>query len=262
MYEFIISRELASLKHRLSLVQAEADEQKRIAAALQKVTEDQKTQLHSFVSKQLQQGEESSVSLLEELQQANDALLRQVADLQVRVEEAPAIQESPSTVKEVATLKEELQAVRTSLQEQERMTDTITKQCDMYRTLLAEKDAALLNREEPESALHTTHTYLLQQATEAKRALQTANRDHQQEVDGLRRRLAQTEADLQKANRAVESERACVRQAHEAVERQQAVVATLEEKASQMEAEAAQLQNTLASKQVEVNQEREKVCFS
>ena len=198
--------------------------------------------------------------MLAELQQANDALIHQVADLQARAEETSVVQESSSTVREVATLTEELQAVRTSLQEQERMTDTIAKQRDMYRTLLAEKDAALLSREQPESALHATHTHLLQQATEAKRALQTANREHQQEVDGLRRRLAQTEADLQKANRAVESERECVRQAHEAVERQQAVVATLEEKASQMEAEAAQLQNTLASKQVEVNQEREKVC--
>lgn len=260
---FLIRSEVASLKHQLQTAQTEAAEQKRTAETLHKLTEAQKEQLHALMCKQLQStNTESSqtASNVEEVQHANDQLLRQVAELQTQLEEKSATQVSHATTEQIAVLKEELERMQTAQAEQKRMTDTIAKQRDMYKTLLAEKDAELLKRDQPESTLHTTYTQLVQQAAEAKQALQTAKSSHQKEMDALRRQIAQTETELRKAEQAIETERVCVRQAHEAVERQQGLVATLEEKAEQMEKEATRLQTALASKQVEVNQEREKVC--
>lgn len=250
------------MKHQLQITQAEAAEQKRTAETLHKLTEAQKEQLHALMCKQLQSTDTESLqpaSNVEEVQHTNDQLLRQVAELQTQLEEKSATQVSHATAEQIAVLKEELERMQIAQAEQKRMTETIAKQRDMYKTLLAEKDAELIKRDQPDDTLHTTYTQLVQQAAEAKQALKTAKSSHQKEVDTLRRQIAQTEAELRKAEQATETERVCVRQAHEAVERQQGLVATLEEKAEQMEKEATRLQTALASKQVEVNQEREKV---
>ena len=141
--------------------------------------------------------------------------------------------------------------------EQERLASTIGKQRDMYKTLLAEKDAALLSKT-PSDVLQATQAQLARQLKEATTTLESTRTDLRSQIDTLKRQLVEKEAEAERARQALGVEKGCVRQAHEALERQQSLVATLEERAQQMETEAAHLQDSLVAKQGELDKEREK----
>ena len=216
------------------------------ADAFEKVAEERKKQLGDLLKKQAS----GSAVALEELQTANDRLLRRIAEL-----ETTAPKESGKQGSEA--LERELEVTKKALAEQERLASTIGKQRDMYKTLLAEKDAALLSKT-PNEVLQATHAQLARQLKETMTTLESTRTDLRGQIDALKRQLVEKEAETEHARQALGVEKGCVRQAHEALERQQSLVATLEEKAQQMETEAVHLQDSLAAKQGELDKEREK----
>ena len=238
--------ELAALKHNMEVTKQAAEKETKRADAFEKIAEERKKQLGDVLKKQAG----GSAAALEELQSANDRLLRRVAEL-----ETTAPKESSERGSEA--LEQELEATKRALAEQERLASTIGKQRDMYKTLLAEKDAALLSKS-PSEVLQATHAQLARQLKEATATLESTRTDLRGQVDALKRQLVEKGAEAERARQALDVEKGCVRQAHEALERQQSLVATLEEKAQQMETEAMHLQDSLAAKQGELDKEREK----
>lgn len=238
--------ELAALKHSLEVTKQVAEKETKRADAFEKIAEERKKQLGDLLKKQAS----GSAVALEELQDANDRLLRRVAEL-----ETTASKESSEHGSDA--MQQELEATKRALAEQERLAATIGKQRDMYKTLLAEKDTALLSKSSSE-VLQATHAQLARQLKEATTTLERTRTELRGQVDTLKRQLVEKEAEAERARQALGVEKGCVRQAHEALERQQSLVATLEEKAQQMETEAVHLQSSLAAKQGELDKEREK----
>ena len=238
--------ELAALKHRLEVTQQEAARESKRAEAFEKVAEERKTQLAEVLKKQAN----GTPVALEELQSANERLLHRIAEL-----ETTPSKDASSHGNEA--LEQELEATRRALAEQERLASTIGKQRDMYKTLLAEKDAALLSKT-PSDVLQATQAQLARQLKEATTTLESTRTDLRSQIDTLKRQLVEKEAEAERARQARGGAKGCVRQAHEALERQQSLVATLEERAQQMETEAAHLQDSLVAKQGELDKEREK----
>ncbi|KAK8796584.1 hypothetical protein WA588_000713 [Blastocystis sp. NMH] len=241
-----VSSELAALKHRLEVTQQEAARESKRAEAFEKVAEERKTQLAEVLKKQAN----GTPVALEELQSANERLLHRIAEL-----ETTPSKDASSHGNEA--LEQELEATRRALAEQERLASTIGKQRDMYKTLLAEKDAALLSKT-PSDVLQATQAQLARQLKEATTTLESTRTDLRSQIDTLKRQLVEKEAEAERARQALGVEKGCVRQAHEALERQQSLVATLEERAQQMETEAAHLQDSLVAKQGELDKERKK----
>ena len=152
-----------------------------------------------------------------------------------------------------------MDALRRAQKEEEHMNTVITKQRDMYKELLAERDAIVLEQNKPEQSFQATHAQLLQHAKETVLQLQTVRSSLQEKVDSLHRQLMDKTAELDQAKQEVELEQKSAAQAREAFDHQQNLVTSLEMQARKMGQEACELQRLLAAKQKEVDTEREKV---
>ena len=238
----MITRELTALQHDLEVAKKDAQKQKQRAEIMEQ-----------FVDQMNQK--EGSNTLVDELRQSNQQLVNRIAELKANQHQVDGSKEK----ERVEILEKEVDALRKAQEEQERVTIAISKQRDMYKILLTEKDAALLEKDKPEKVLQATHAQLVLQAKEATLQLATVRTTLQKKVDALQRQLIEKAAEMDHAKQATEVERKCVSQVREALKHQQNLVATLEAKAKQMEQEASHLQQLLAAKQNEVDKEREKV---
>ena len=238
----MINRELTALQHDLEVAKKDAQKQKQRAEIMEQ-----------FVDQMNQK--EGNSTLVDELRQSNQQLVNRIAELKANQHQIDGSKEK----ERVEILEKEVDALRKAQEEQERVTTAISKQRDMYKMLLTEKDAALLEKDKPEKVLQATHAQLVLQAKEATLQLATVRTTLQKKVDALQRQLIEKTAEIDHAKQATEVELKCVSQAREALKHQQNLVVTLEAKAKQMEQEASHLQQLLAAKQNEVDKEREKV---
>ena len=233
---------MAALKHELEVAKKEALKEKRRAEKLEQLVGDLDVK-----------GEGSAVEKEERL--STQKLIARVAELEANQMESSSSQEK----EHIETLEKELEALRRAQKEEEHMNEVITKQRDMYKELLAERDTMVLEQSKPEQSFQATHTQLVQHAKETMLQLQTVRNTLQKKVDSLQRQLIEKTAELDHAKHETELEQKSAAQAREALDHQQSLVASLELQARQMSQEACELQRLLAVKQKEVDTEREKV---
>ena len=150
-----------------------------------------------------------------------------------------------------------MKQLKASREAQTSLLDTITKQRDMYRVLLAQKDSA-----EPASEERSTEAGLLK----AKECVETQLKGVQKELkeekrccSELREKSEEAASALAAAKRALSTEQLCGQQSKETVARLEHLVSLMEEKTKKMSDEAMLLQQRLSASQKELLAEKQKV---
>ena len=255
----VMRRELAEKKHRL----AEVEQQ---AAQFEALAQDLKKQVHALLVQQIDatrapSDREVCYTSVAELERVNQDLLVKLRRLEA-AQATTAQSGSPSGSKdgskaEVGALEEELKQLKASREAQTSLLDTITKQRDMYRVLLAQKDSA-----EPASEERSTEAGLLK----AKECVETQLKGVQKELkeekrccSELREKSEEAASALAAAKRALSTEQLCGQQSKETVARLEHLVSVMEEKTKKMSDEAMLLQQRLSASQKELLAEKQKV---
>ena len=259
----VMRRELAEKKHRL----AEVEQQ---AAQFEALAQDLKKQVHALLVQQIDatrapSDREVCYTSVAELERVNQDLLvklRRAQAAQATTAQSGSPSGSPSGSKdgskaEVGALEEELKQLKASREAQTSLLDTITKQRDMYRVLLAQKDSA-----EPASEERSTEAGLLK----AKECVETQLKGVQKELKEEKRRCSELRekseeaaSALAAAKRALSTEQLCGQQSKETVARLEHLVSVMEEKTKKMSDEAMLLQQRLSASQKELLAEKQKV---
>ena len=167
----LILREVTALKHELEVAKKEAQKQKKRAETLEQIMNNLE-----------QKGEENTEK---ELRLSTQKLVDRIAELEANQSKSGNSQEK----ERIEALETELDALRRAQKEEEHMNTVITKQRDMYKELLAERDAIVLEQNKPEQSFQATHAQLLQHAKETVLQLQTVRSSLQEKVDSLHRQL-------------------------------------------------------------------------
>ena len=137
---------------------------------------------------------------------------------------------------------------------------TITKQRDMYRVLLSQKDAETVSGETP-SVLQSTHLELKRQMEETQSRLSSQLERSEAMCSELRQSAKSAEEQLNRTTELLRVEKQCGEQKDDMVRRLQASLDTMQLQIRKLEQENTSLQSSLAAKQKDLDQERLKVRF-
>ena len=244
-------RELAEKKHRL----AEAEQQ---AAQFEALAQDLKKQVHALLVQQIDathapSDREVCYTSVTELERVNQDLLAKLH----RLEGAQTGAQSAGKA-ESGALAEELKQLKASREAQAALLETITKQRDMYRVLLAQKDGKEAATEEErgvEAGLREAKARVEAQLKGVQKEL----KEEKQRCAELREKSEEAASALAAAKRALSTEQLCGQQSKETAARLEQLVGVMEEKTKKMSDEAMLLQQRLSAVQKELLAEKQKV---
>ena len=151
-----------------------------------------------------------------------------------------------------------MESISAQRKEQEALVATITKQRDMYRVLLSQRDAETLAGETP-SVLKSTHLELKRQLEEAQSRLAAQLERSEATCAELRESAKSSEEQLRRTAELLRVEKQCGEQKDELARRLQASLDALQQQIRKLEQENASLQSALAERQKDLDQERLKV---
>ena len=244
-------RELAEKKHRL----AEAEQQ---AAQFEALAQDLKKQVHALLVQQIDathapSDREVCYTSVTELERVNQDLLAKLH----RLEAAQTGAQSDGKA-ETGALAEELKQLKASREAQAALLETITKQRDMYRVLLAQKDGKEAATEEErgvEAGLREAKARVEAQLKGVQKEL----KEEKQRCAELREKSEEAASVLAAVKRALSTEQLCGQQSKETAARLEQLVGVMEEKTKKMSDEAMLLQQRLSAVQKELLAEKQKV---
>ena len=248
-------RELAEKKHRL----AEAEQQ---AAQFEALAQDLKKQVHALLVQQIDathapSDREVCYTSVTELERVNQDLLAKLHRLEAAQTGAQTGAQSDGKA-ETGALAEELKQLKASREAQAALLETITKQRDMYRVLLAQKDGKEAATEEErgvEAGLREAKARVEAQLKGVQKEL----KEEKQRCAELREKSEEAASVLAAVKRALSTEQLCGQQSKETAARLEQLVGVMEEKTKKMSDEAMLLQQRLSAVQKELLAEKQKV---
>lgn len=189
---------------------------------------------------------------VEELERVNQDLLKKVHELEsVRDQRADAAASS-----EVTAVRAELNELKESRETQRSLLEVVTKQRDMYRVLLAQKDSKEAAKENgAESGVRAANEKLSAQLKTATTELE----EEKKESRALREKKEELAGEVNALKRALSTEKLCNQQGKETIARLEQLVETMEEKTKKMGDEAMTIQQRLTDTQKELTSEKQKV---
>ena len=252
-------RELAEKKHRL----AEAEQQ---AAQFEALAQDLKKQVHALLVQQIDatrapSDREVCYTSVTELERVNQDLLAKLHRLeaaQMGAQTGAQTGAQSDGKAETGALAEELKQLKASREAQAALLETITKQRDMYRVLLAQKDGKEATTEEErgvEAGLREAKARVEAQLKGVQKEL----KEEKQRCAELREKSEEAASALAAAKRALSTEQLCGQQSKETAARLEQLVGVMEEKTKKMSDEAMLLQQRLSAVQKELLAEKQKV---
>ena len=157
---------------------------------------------------------------------------------------------------EVTAVRAELNELKESRETQRSLLEVVTKQRDMYRVLLAQKDSKEAAKESgAESGVRTANEKLSAQLKTATTELE----EEKKESRALREKKEELAGEVNALKRALSTEKLCNQQGKETIARLEQLVKTMEEKTKKMGDEAMTIQQRLTDTQKELTSEKQKV---
>lgn len=256
--------DLQEKTRKLEALQASVQSKEQQNEKLQRVAEDLQKQVRALLKQQIDAGSEEEedreklFTSMEELQATNQRLLEKIHGMEVERAEPQALSEDENA--KIAQLEKEVESINALRKEQEALMTTITKQRDMYRVLLSQKDAETASGETP-SVLQSTHLELKRQMEETQSKLSSQLERSEAMCSELRQSAKSAEEQLNRTTELLRVEKQCGEQKDDMVRRLQASLDTMQLQIRKLEQENTSLQSSLAAKQKDLDQERLKVRF-
>ena len=251
--------ELQEKEHKLSMLSASLTEKEQQNEKLERVAKDLQAQLRALLKQQIDasasEDREKLYTTVEDLQATNQRLLERLHTMEMD-RENPS---SPAESEAIATLEKRLESLESVRHEQEALLSTITKQRDMYRVLLSQKDTAAMSNSDS-SLVQSTHMELKKQLEETQRTMHDRLAREEALTTELRDTLKTTQDELSRTKKALEIEKQCGEQSKQTIQRLQASLETVELRTKSLEDNIMTLQQTVSAKQKDLDQERAKAC--
>lgn len=228
------------------------EEEKERGKQNELLIEDLKQQVQSLLKQQVDASGEMSYGDVKELQEKNMELMRRIHSLE---EERDKENEENSVDSQ---LRHELDDLKKEREEQQTLMNTLVKQRDMYRVLLAEKDTATVQANGV-SVSQATASELKKQLDEVTKLLTKEREEFETSMTRLTESVNEKEIDLVKMKKKWMMEQQSHQQTKETVNQLEKVTSTLEMKSKQCENDMITLQQTVLTKQKEADDKQEMV---
>lgn len=228
------------------------EEEKERGKQNEVLIEDLKKQVQCLLKQQVDASGEMSYADMKELQEKNMELMRKVH----RLEEEKNKKNEENDV--VSQLRHDLESLKKEREEQQALMNTLVKQRDMYRVLLAEKDTAA-TQPDGKSVSQVTANELKKQLDEVTKLLTKEREEFETSMTRLTETVNEKEIELVKMEKKWMMEQQSHQLTKETANQLEKVTSTLEMKSKQCENDMISLQQTVLIKQKEADEKQEKV---
>lgn len=228
------------------------EEEKERGKQNEVLIEDLKKQVQCLLKQQVDASGEMSYADVKELQEKNMELMRKVH----RLEEEKNKKNEENDV--VSQLRHDLESLKKEREEQQALMNTLVKQRDMYRVLLAEKDTAA-TQPDGKSVSQVTANELKKQLDEVTKLLTKEREEFETSMTRLTETVNEKEIELVKMEKKWMMEQQSHQLTKETANQLEKVTSTLEMKSKQCENDMISLQQTVLIKQKEADEKQEKV---
>lgn len=228
------------------------EEEKERGRQNEVLIEDLKKQVQCLLKQQVDASGEMSYADVKELQEKNMELMQKVH----RLEEEKSKENEENDV--VTQLRHDLESLKKEREEQQTLMNTLVKQRDMYRVLLAEKDTAA-TQPDGKSVSQVTANELKKQLDEVTKLLTKEREEFEASMTRLTETVNEKEIELVKMEKKWMMEQQNHQLTKETANQLEKVTSTLEMKSKQCENDMISLQQTVLIKQKEADEKQEKV---
>ena len=221
----------------------------------EEMIENLKNQVQSLLKQQVEASDKMSFSSVQELQEKNMELMRQ---LQVMEQEKKKEEEEEKQSNHLQELEKEIDDLKKQREEQQVLMNTLIKQRDMYRVLLAEKDQDILHQGQ-QNPVEVTATQLKKQVQELTNELMNEREDKENQVNELEEENKQYELEIIRLKKSLQSEQQNHALAKETVNQLERSTSTLEMKWKKSENDLLILQQSVLTKEKENETKQEQI---
>ena len=224
-----------------------------------KMIEDLQKQVQSLLRQQVESTNEMNYADVKGLQEKNMELMRRVKELEKEEEDR---QKQEETNGMIVVLQNEIEAIKKDREQQQELMNTLTKQRDMYRVLLAEKDASAIHSDDFNNTSNNNSSVI----TDLKEQLQSVSKQYAKSCSDYEEKTSQLTLQLQDKDGMIislqqknELEQENIRVMKETIKQLESSISILESKNKQQEGDIILYQQSLISAQNESNSRQQRI---